>query len=148
MTFVETERMIGKCTVETDTENRVLFHQASAAIDLLSLKPSVVYGFTFYDKEASENMVFHLGLDNKRGRTEVSYGTEEQYRHRGYATEGIKAALQWLFANTSEPRFYGLVCNDNKYSIQALLRCGFSYESSTDCGADWYCISREDIQKS
>lgn len=148
MISVETLRMMGKCTLKVDSRDRILFDEMlSAPIDILNLKPSVVYGFVFYDKKVPKNMIFHLGLENKRGRVEISYGTEEEYRNQGYATEGVREAVRWLFSNTSEPEIYGLVCKSNIPSIKTLEKCGFSNKEKCGDDAYWYCISKKDAQK-
>lgn len=59
------------------------------------------------------------------GVTEIGYGILEEYQNNGYATEAVKAALEWAFRT---PRVVAVEAEaeaDNAASQRVLAKCGF-----------------------
>lgn len=113
-------------------------------IDILNLQPSDPehMTFQFYSKEDNTN-ICHIALTNKRGKLEVSYGTEPFFRNKGYMTEALAFAVKWIFENTTEDSIWALPNGDISKTI--LETCGF-----TDYGVfedapkmHWFKIERD-----
>lgn len=105
-------------------------------IDILNLQPSDPehMTFQFYSKEDNTN-ICHIALTNKRGKLEVSYGTEPFFRNKGYMTEALAFAVKWIFENTTEDsiwhcqmeiflkRYWKRVDLQIMASLRTLLKC-------------------------
>jgi len=57
---------------------------------------------------------------------EVSYFLHPAYWGRGYATELVRASLQYGFATLALPAIGAFVRRDNVASVQVLEKCGFT----------------------
>ena len=64
------------------------------------------------------------GLDSA-GVSEIGYGLLEQYRKRGYATEAVKAVIEWAFQNPNVTTIEAESEPGNLASQKVLAKCGF-----------------------
>ena len=140
MFTIETSRMVG-CS-DMIVENGLLksAQQPEGILDIFSLKPSTgrESAFLFYDKENPDARICHVGITWKRGRTEVSYGTEAPYRRKGFMQEALVAFLKWFTTNTSENIIWGLPNGDESSHI--LKKSGFRFYGPVeeDPSCSWY----------
>ncbi len=66
------------------------------------------------------------------GRIEIGYVLSRPAWGRGYATETVRALLDFLARKAPESEVFGLVAPGNDASARVLLRCGF--ERAADAG--------------
>ena len=59
------------------------------------------------------------------GIVEIDYGILETYQNRGYATEAVEAAVEWVLAQPSVCRMEAETDPDNLASQKVLEKCGF-----------------------
>ena len=59
------------------------------------------------------------------GIAEIGYGISEEYQNNGYATEAVKAVLDWAFAHTEVTTIEAETDPDNTASKRVLEKCGF-----------------------
>ena len=54
------------------------------------------------------------------------YGISEEYQNNGYATEAVKAVLEWAFAHSEVTSVEAESDSGNTASERVLEKCGFS----------------------
>ena len=64
------------------------------------------------------------GLDSD-GIAEIGYGISEEYQNNGYATEAVKALIQWAFNAPQVIAIEAETESENTASIRVLEKCGF-----------------------
>jgi RimJ/RimL family protein N-acetyltransferase len=67
---------------------------------------------------------FH-GPPNDDGQVEIGYHVEPGFRRRGFATEAVRALLEWAVAEHGITRFRASVAPSNEPSLAVVLRLGF-----------------------
>jgi len=141
MICFQTERLIAK-TGMIVVDGR-LVEKESGIIDICNLKviTGLDSGFIFYDKVDENIKICHIGITWKRGRFEVSYGTEKAFEGRGFMKEALSHLVDWIFANTKEPEIWGLP--NGTVSEYILSSNGFTYYGplENDPSMKWYKIS-------
>lgn len=60
------------------------------------------------------------------GIAEIGYGICEEYQSNGYATEAVKAILEWAFSQPEVVTVEAETDPDNTASIRVLEKCGFA----------------------
>ena len=74
---------------------------------------------------------FHSSPDPKylrryaRNAVEFGYYIFKEHRRQGYATEAVKAIIDWAQAEFGVHRFVASVSPDNQPSLRMIARCGF-----------------------
>lgn len=127
MICFETKRMIAKSEMIIQNGNLAEKRSSNNAKDILHLNPmtGLESAFVFFDKVDNGVKLCHIGITHKRGRFEVSYGTEEQFRRQGYMKEALAHLVNWIFTNTNEPEIWGLPNGEESEHI--LQTSGFVY---------------------
>jgi RimJ/RimL family protein N-acetyltransferase len=79
--------------------------------------------------EKSKNAIiggicFH-GEPDENGEVEIGYGTDDDYRNRGYMTETITGLIRWLKDNTKVKIIKAETDSSNKSSIRVLEKNDF-----------------------
>lgn len=64
------------------------------------------------------------GLDSN-GIAEIGYGISEKYQNNGYASEVVKAVLEWAFNNSNVTAIEAETDYKNAASKRVLEKCGF-----------------------
>lgn len=59
------------------------------------------------------------------GAVEIGYGMLEVHRGKGYATEAVKAAVEWALAQPGVTRVEAETDPANRASQNVLIKCGF-----------------------
>ncbi len=140
---IETERLIGLSDLAIENGLLTCQPQTDNVINLLELKPSTgrESAFLFYEKKKKKALVCHIGITWKRGRTEVSYGTENDFRRLGYMQEALIGLLNWIIDNTEEDKIWGLP--NGAESQHILEKCGFVYYGKDEAAPtrDWFLFS-------
>ena len=62
---------------------------------------------------------------NSKGIAEIGYGILEEFQNKGYATEAVKAALNWAFQNKKVTAIEAETEVTNLSSLRVLEKCGF-----------------------
>ena len=60
------------------------------------------------------------------GIAEIGYGISEEYQNNGYATEAVKAILEWAFSHLEVNVVEAETDPDNIASKRVLEKCGFA----------------------
>ncbi|MCR4643814.1 MAG: GNAT family N-acetyltransferase [Oscillospiraceae bacterium] len=60
------------------------------------------------------------------GIAEIGYGISEAYQNNGYATEAVKAVLDWAFAHPEVAAVEAETDPENAASKRVLEKCGFA----------------------
>ena len=60
------------------------------------------------------------------GIAEIGYGISAEYQNNGYATEAVKAALEWAFAHPETAAVEAETDSENTASGRVLEKCGFA----------------------
>ncbi len=60
------------------------------------------------------------------GIAEIGYGISAEYQNNGYATEAVKAALEWAFAHPDTAAVEAETDSENTASKRVLEKCGFA----------------------
>jgi ribosomal-protein-alanine N-acetyltransferase len=67
---------------------------------------------------------FH-GAPNEDGQVEIGYHVEPGFRRRGFATEAVRALLEWAAAEHGIRHFRASVAPSNEPSLAVVARLGF-----------------------
>lgn len=94
----------------------------------------------FYEKNGTEN-ICHIHFENKRREFEISYGTEIDFRRKGYMQEALAFFVNWIFTNTKVPYLYALISNNDE-SQHILEKQGFCFETHDQYGS-WFILTRQ-----
>lgn len=70
------------------------------------------------------SVVFHGGPDPE-GVVEVAYGVEEESQGQGYATEAVRASVEWAIAHPSVQVIRATTPPWHTPSKRVLMKCGF-----------------------
>jgi RimJ/RimL family protein N-acetyltransferase len=70
----------------------------------------------------------HFPADQPQ-QAEIGLTLTPEYQRRGYATEALRAVLDFLFLTMNKHRVYGLVSPENGASVALLERCGLRREA-------------------
>ena len=65
--------------------------------------------------------------DNLDGEIEVLYGVADEYQNNGYATEAVKALVDWAFDNCKLDYLVAIIKLNNYASQRVADKLGFSY---------------------
>jgi RimJ/RimL family protein N-acetyltransferase len=72
----------------------------------------------------------HIGLlllkrDRSRKGVEIGYSLIKNHWKQGYATEVVKASVNWIFKSKRFSSIYAITGSQNENSKNVLLKCGF-----------------------
>ena len=81
------------------------------------------------------------GLDSN-GIAEIGYGISEKYQNNGYATEAVKAVLEWAFNHPDVTAIEAETDSENAASKRVLEKCGFILNGKIGEEGPRYTISR------
>ena len=81
------------------------------------------------------------GLDSD-GIAEIGYGIYEEYQNNGYATEAVKALIQWAFNAPQVIAIEAETESENTASIRVLEKCGFKLNGKIGEEGPRYTIIR------
>ena len=120
-----TEKMIMRTNIKFDNGHLYIpAEEKQKEIDLLNNKSNVGEdgGFIFYDD--NNNEICHIAIRTDRKSCEISYGTKEQFRKKGYMQEALCFLLRFFSKNGLNEDVYALICN-NPVSEHILKKNGF-----------------------
>ena len=60
------------------------------------------------------------------GIAEIGYGISEEYQNNGYASEAVRAVLEWAFSHPEVIAIEAETKSENAASIRVLEKCGFA----------------------
>jgi len=81
------------------------------------------------------------GLDSN-GIAEIGYGISEKYQNNGYATEAVKAVLEWAFNHPDVTAIEAETDSENAASKRVLEKCGCILNGKIGEEGPRYTISR------
>lgn len=112
------------------------------------------FGMWAVEEKASGHLLGRIGLLHPEGWPgfELGWTLGQQYWHRGFATEGARAALEYAFSTVGAERIISLIRKENLASRRVAHRIGERFEREVSFkGADvlMFAISRSrpDSQK-
>ncbi len=73
----------------------------------------------------SRELIGHVGLSPLNGEVEVGFAIADRHQGRGYASEAVRAVLDWAIPRFDLPRVLGIAASDNVASCSVLERAGF-----------------------
>ena len=76
------------------------------------------------------------------GMAEIGYGISEEYRNNSYATEAVKAVLEWAFAHPEVAVVEAETDPENAASKRVLEKCGFALNGIIGEEGPRWAISR------
>ena len=79
------------------------------------------------------------------GIAEIGYGISEEYQNNGYATEAVKAVLEWAFAHPEVTAVEAETDSDNTASRRVLEKCGFALNGSIGEEGPRWSVSGHEI---
>lgn len=137
MIFKETKRLICKSEMAVINGLPKASRNILETIDLKNIEPlsGMEFGFMFYDKTSNEH-ICQIHFEEKRKEYEISYGTKELYRGKGYMQEALEFFVNWVFENTCIECLYALI-NNNAISQHILEKNGFEVERTEPYGT-WF----------
>lgn len=145
MMEIITSRLIGKTEmmlVDSNLISKDNFSNDKITLEnILTLQPCTgkENGFCFYDKNNQDVLICHIGITFQRDKFEVSYGTEEPFRNKGYLTEALLGFIDFIFSKTNESMIWGLP--NGVVSQHILEKCGFKYVCEEN-GIRWFALER------
>ena len=77
------------------------------------------------------------------GTAEIGYGILEEFQGRGYATEAVKAALEWAFHHPEVTAITAEADSGNSASVRVLEKCGFTATGETGEEGPRFILSRQ-----
>jgi ribosomal-protein-alanine N-acetyltransferase len=108
-----------------------------------SLLPWVARAMVLTDGKGVRRVVgsigFH-GAPNDTGQVEIGYHVEPAYRRRGFATEAVRALVDWAAHERDVTRFRASVAPSNAPSLAIMSRLGFR-----ETGVRWDAIDGEQL---
>jgi RimJ/RimL family protein N-acetyltransferase len=97
------------------------------------------YGMWAVEEKASREYVGACGVfEVKRdigsefeGMPEAGWALASRMHGRGYATEAMMAALDWIEAHLGDPRLFCIIAPGNTPSVRVAEKCGFKPHGET-----------------
>jgi RimJ/RimL family protein N-acetyltransferase len=97
------------------------------------------FGYWVAEENATGNFVGEIGFgDYKRdlqpslkGVPEIGWVLASQAQGRGYATEAVRAVVEWGDSNLSPARTACIIVPENVPSIRVAVKCGYRESGST-----------------
>jgi RimJ/RimL family protein N-acetyltransferase len=74
----------------------------------------------------SRELIGHVGLSPRDGEVEVGYAIGERHQGRGFASEAVRAMVEWALPRFALTRVLGIVARDNAASCKVLQYAGFA----------------------
>jgi [ribosomal protein S5]-alanine N-acetyltransferase len=94
----------------------------------------------------SENVaiggVGFAGLPDANGKSTIGYGLDLRYHNKGYATEALKALIEWGFQNPDLHLITAETPEKNFPSHKVLMKNGFTFEKE-DYGFFYWQLPKE-----
>jgi RimJ/RimL family protein N-acetyltransferase len=122
----ETTRLIIKTEIKIANSKPMLNDESNnQEVDIFNLTEHKIEenGFVCYSRDNSQK-VCHIGLSEYQNKIEISYGTEDAFRGKGYMSEALPAVISWLFTHTVITKIYARI-GDNPISEHILIKNHF-----------------------
>lgn len=94
-------------------------------------EPETWFQFVIIEKE-TQNIIGDLGVhffDNENKQAEIGCTLNKNIQNKGYATESVKKAIDYLFKDLNKHRIITSIDPDNKNAIRLVERIGFRKEA-------------------
>lgn len=100
----------------------------------ISMQYQKKYGFGFcsvFEKNSGHFIgqagLFHLNFLDKPPEIQIAYGFHKKFWEKGYATELVRALIQWGFEHLTVKKLVALTHPENRRSSQVLEKAGMRY---------------------
>lgn len=149
MIEIKTRRLMLLSVISIENNVLILDENSDDTISLLRIKPTTgrEQGFVAYLRDNPSEEVCHISFIRKRSRLEMTYGTEEMYRKKGYMYEAVCTVLKWFFENTSHERLWGYIGNNNTDSRKLAQKAGFIKTEEYKDECCWYVLEKDHYLK-
>lgn len=133
---IVTQHIGGKPSTRQQTWSRILSYAGHWAL--------LGFGYWVIEDTATGQFAGEVGFadfkrdiaPSMRGVPEVGYALSPAFHGRGYATEAIRAAIEWMERSVNPPRTVCLIDPANAASIRVAEKCGYKiFEHATFNGA-------------
>lgn len=88
--------------------------------------------FAIRQKESGRLIGIILSFDEQDGSCEVGYGIGSSFWNRGYATEALRAFLQFLLCEKGFEKVYASHFPENTASRRVMEKCGMRYSHTNE----------------
>ena len=112
---------------ETIEEVEAFIGKVSTQINV----PGTWFQLVMIEKE-TQKIVGDIGIhfiDSENQQAEIGCTINKEYQNRGFATESVKAVIDYLFNPLKKHRIIASIDPDNKNSIRLVERIGFRKEA-------------------
>ena len=122
----------GRASTEQQTWNRLLSYVGHWAL--------MGFGYWVIEEKTSGEFVGDVGFADfkrdiaasMRGKPELGFALASRFHGKGYATEAVRAALEWADSELRAPATVCLVTPQNAASLRVVEKCGYQvFENST-----------------
>ena len=143
---LETDRLeIISCTEETaqiaEKQSYDNGPQISMSLEMLkSDTTSLGWGTWLVVKKSDSQVIGDIGFKGKPNadkQVEVGYGFLKKHWNRGYATEAVKAIMQWAFATGKVETIIAETHSDNLGSMRVLEKLNMKRVGTTEHMVNW-----------
>lgn len=126
MIEIVTKRLVGISEMVVENYDIVpkIIDKPVSLLDLRS-RTGKENGFIFYDKDNQDILICHVGITDQRAKFEVSYGTEEKFRGKGYMSEALNGFVNFIFSETNRTEIWAIP--NGIVSQHILEKCEFEY---------------------
>ena len=154
---METERLIIDPVRESDKEDyfRNISHDKQVLETFICRYAETLEDFDFSSypgrdglfairlKQTGRLIGIILYSDEKEDSCEIGYGIGSAYRSNGYATEAVRAFLQYLFTEKGFTTVYGSFFTGNDASRRVMEKCGMVYSHDSPKELTYLGIERD-----
>lgn len=84
------------------------------------------------DKNCSMGGIGFAGAPDEKGEVTMGYGLDNRYHNQGYATESVKALVDWAFEQPATRKIIAETQLDNEASKKVLIKNGFRFVAPRD----------------
>ncbi len=123
--------------LEPETHHALAFNYNLATNDPDN---SIWYTFWAIIDKASNQMVANACFKNKpsiEGKIEIGYGTNENFRNKGFMTEAVEEISQWALSQEEVNEVIAETDRDNYPSQKVLQKCNFVQFAENETGYLW-----------
>jgi RimJ/RimL family protein N-acetyltransferase len=110
-----------------ELENFLKFRLGQLAVDP-TVHPWLGRAMVLTEADGSRRVIGSIGFHgppDDRGRLEVGYSVDPDYRRQGYASESVKALFDWAHREHGITRFVASISPDNEPSLRLTAAYGF-----------------------
>jgi len=139
------ERNLGVKITDTELEEPVKTAMRTSLQKVIENKEDYLWYTNWVIVFKKENKIIgglcFKGYPDEKGKVEIGYGMQDEYRCKGYATEAVKELINWAFSFNNVTEIIAETEKDNLPSHRVLEKVGMEkYEENEKMF--WWRISK------